>query len=216
MLRKINLTYCLILIAILIVVVVWSGARKSRMSQGNFEVAPTKNIDTTIVTSMKIWPQYAQPTMLYVFQKTSDGWYITYDDYSYPVQQMLVSDLFKALLTIRTSRVVTNSEQDWPHYGLDADAGTRIHLFANDSLTYAFRIGGLAFLEREGSEKNVEMFGFDPDNVNTYVRFEGQPTVYMADNFFSYHFTRYWKEWIDTLRYTQPLLPEDLQKILLK
>ena len=208
MLEKINPRIMLLLTGILAILVVAGTLRRQKTAAGNFDATPTRTIDTAAVTSVIIWPQYVFVNRTNTLDRTPDGWTITRDGAVMPASQQAVREMLSALIGIRASRVVSHSEADWGRYGLDAATGTRINVFAGKELLLDFRLGKLSMFDRDGSDPEITAkIGFDPQYIDTYMRIEGDPTVYMADGFFSHNFTRLIEEWVDTLRMTPEIQP---------
>lgn len=208
MLEKLNPRTLLLLTGILAILAVAGTVRRHKTAAGNFDATPTRTIDTAAVTSVVIWPQYVFVNRTNTLERTADGWTITRDGAVMPASQQAVREMLSALIGIRASRVVSHSEADWGRYGLDAETGTRINVYAGSQLLLDFRLGRLSMFNRDGSDPEITAkIGFDPQYIDTYMRIEGDPTVYMADGFFSHSFTRLWEEWIDTLRTVPEVLP---------
>lgn len=204
MLQRLNIRTIACIVGLLLILVIWSSISQKKTASGNFNSRPTASIDTSVITEVRVWPQYVFPERYNRFIRTDSLWVIEHDLNVYPIRQDMVNDMLTALSRIRTSRVISHSTNDWGRYGLEDVVGTRVQVYAGERMLLDFRLGGLSMGERSGSEDIIRMYGFDPDNLNTYMRIEGDSTAYLADGFFSYHFTRIWDLWIDSTAMQRP------------
>lgn len=201
MLDRINPRIMLACIVLLAVLVLAGSHKRRKTEEGNFDTHPTQVIDTADVTKVVIWPQVIMGTTN-TLTRTENGWTLTREELDYPADQEAVNDMLKALGSIRASRVVSHNPDDWNGYGLGPDVGTRVKVFAGDEQLLDFRLGGLSMFDKDNSDSTMNArFGFDPRFIDTYMRIEGNATVYMADGFFSHNFTRIWDAWIDSAKY---------------
>lgn len=153
------------------------------IESGNKDTLKTDvvQIDTSVITSIKIYPQVANGEEL-AFSKNSDSWLVSKGNVNSSVRKSAIENLLTELSNFKIQRLVSKNKDKWEEYQLTDSLATRIKIeSANLNEPIEFYVGRFKY---EAPQNGYGQYGRNSFNGSTYVRLKDN-NVYLVKGFLS-------------------------------
>ena len=174
MFRKVSLKTILVLFAVLLILVV--GTRLLDLKKGNRSFK-SELVDVTSdqINKIVVSPRVMRGQKVEL-TKENDHWIGTSGDKKFNADSKLAESIVNELNHLKPESVASNKKDRWEHYQVNDSLGTRIQLFAGNSLQADVYLGKFSFSSQR--------------QPKSYVRVANDETTYGVDGYIASSFNR--------------------------
>ena len=180
MLKKLNTTKLIIILAILGGLVLFNKLYREKKSESTFRDVFVK-IDTSTVTQILIYPQAEKGKEIKI-TKNGSRWDLQNEKIKTAADSNAVRGLLSTFSEMKSLSLAGADKSTWKDLQVTDSAGTRIKIIAADNKTYDMIIG---------------KFGYNNETRqgNTYIRHADEEAVYSVEGFLSFSINQPFNTW---------------------
>lgn len=118
-------------------------------------------------------------------ERKDNGWITAQNEKTYSADSERISRMISQLNRLNVDRVEAKGEDAWDNYKVNDALSTRVKMYGDDEMLTDVFIGKFSFSQPEGQQQSPNQRRPTRQDMTTYVRLAGDPTVYAVNGFLS-------------------------------
>jgi hypothetical protein len=185
MYRKFDLKKLLLILVILVAIVAIVLVADSKKGNRSFRASMFES-DTAKVTRIVLQPKSDVENIVDI-RREKDGWKVGSGNSSFAADAMMVNDLLGSLTQLKTLRVAGNDKSKWNDFEVTDSTAMKVKVYTGRKLKSGLYIGRFNYQQ----PKNRNPYDYNQrGTMSTYVRLDGEKTVYLVEGFLAMTFNR--------------------------